>query len=292
MIFKSTATITVILLIWGGQTVSHGHTNEQLIEITKKAFHDAKENYPGLPRKDKYAKAFQDSFKGIGAEKRTIALAHYLYDIDATNPQWAMSWMITSGTINLLAADPGFIDDWSYMRKMLAKEKDSRKFYLLSQLAFRAKPPNDDFVAARAHMLFANGSVSKQEGEYTLPYYNDVSMYAYVSIVENLRRLGADFPVPPEDIPHKEKARILAKWLKENWEGCENLEIPDESKIVKKAANNVSEHREERTQKRAAAETEPEQNENGANRYLMIGIVILSAIAVACFGLWRKKVVK
>lgn len=264
------------------QGASLGQTEEQLVEITKKAFLDAKEKHPDLDYNERLARAFEDSFKGIGAEKRTIALSHYLYDIDATNPQWAMSPRITMGP---LSADPGFIDDWSYLRQMLANEKDPRKFYILSQLAFRAKPPNDDFVAARAHMLFAEGRVARQAGEFRSPNFDNVSLYAYVCIVENLRRLGADFPVPPEDIPHNEKVRILAKWLKENWAGCENLEIPDKSRSAKNPATNVQEHREEQAWKQTAAETEPEKNENGANRYLLIGLVILSAIAAAWFGL-------
>ena len=90
-----------------------------------------------------------------------------------------------------------------------------------------------DFVAERAHMLFADGRVAKEEGEYTQPYAHDVSEYAYMVIVGNLRALSADFKPPPKELPHPEQAVILARWLKANWPGCEDLQLPADGRDQK-----------------------------------------------------------
>lgn len=289
IIFDQWAFVVAILLTWGFHAVCHAQTTEHLIEITNKAFQDTNKNYPGLSREEKFVRAFDDSFKGIGAEKRTIALAHSLYDIDATSPKWEMSAMITMGTIDLLAADPGFIDDWSYLRKMLDTEKDPRKYYLLSRIASMAKSPDNDFVAERTHMLFADGRVAKEEGEYTKAYAHDVSSYAYSAIIANLQQLGAEFAHPPTNLPHEEQAVILAKWLKENWPGCENLEIPDNAVNEKDPADNTSMDTRERPRKPPATEPPQEVAEVGILRYLLVGVTALLALAGAWFGLRRIK---
>ncbi len=288
MIFSLSTTIITMLMAWGGQVLCLGQTSDQLIEITKKAF-KARENHPNLSRNEKFTRAFQDSFNGISAEKRTIALAHYLYDIDATSPEWAMSTMITMGVIDLLAADPEFIKDWSYLRQMIANEKDPRKFYLLSKIASMAKTPNDDFVAARAHMLFADGRVAKEEGEYTKDYAYDVSIYAYSAIVANLKALDAEFEPPPRTLPHEEQALILAKWLKENWPGCGDLVMPTVAR--NKKDRDASDPRNPNGQgfgDQRAARSEEERG-NVTVRYIVAGLAALLAFAAAWFGLRRTK---
>jgi hypothetical protein len=288
MIFNYLTTIIVILMTWGGHALSQGQTNQQLIEITKKAF-KARENHPKLSRKEKFARAFEDSFKGISAERRTIALANYLYDIDATNAEWAMSTMITMGVIDLLAADPEFIKDWSYLRQMIANEKDPRKFYLLSEMASMSKPPNDDFVAARAHMLFTNGRVAREQGEYTKPYAHDVSLYAYTAIMANLQSLEAKFVPLPDNLPHEEQAMILAKWLKANWPGCGNLEIPDNPVNEKVRSENATMDSRERLREHPATEQPKEVGESGILRYILVGVAAMLVLAGAWFGMRRMK---
>ncbi len=289
MIFKSWAPIVAILLTWGYRAVCTAQTTEQLVDITKEAFHDANQNYQNYSREENFARAFDDLFKGIGAEKRTIALAHYLYDIDATNPRWAMSAMITMGTIDLLAAAPEFIDDWSYLREMLATEKNPRRFYLLSKLATMAQPPDNDFVAERTHMLFADGRVAKEEGEYTKAYAHDVSVYAYSAIVANLKALDAEFEPPPENLPHEEQALVLAKWLKENWPGCGDLVMPTVARnnTNRDAPDPRNPGGQEPGYQRA--ERAVEDHGNVTVRYMVAGLVALLALAGAWFCVRRTK---
>ncbi len=133
-----------------------------------------------------------------------------------------------SSVLTFLNRDTEWVRDWSSLRRMLIEEKDPRKFYILSKMVpFSTADQKFDFVAERAHMLFADGRVSKYEGEYTPPYAADVSKYAYTVINGNLRALGAGFDSPSKKLPHKEQVAILVKWLKENWPGCENLDVTE-----------------------------------------------------------------
>lgn len=203
-----------------------GQDDETLIRIAKEGF-EARGRAGGLTNKPAAVQAFRKSFEGLEDSLKIKAIALYLYDIDHSNSKWSMSTAITMVPGYALRDDPDFISDWSSLREMLQHEKDSRKFYLLSILV----PPTENeskynFIAVQAHMLFANGRVAKDEGEYTRSYAHDVSEFAYIAITSKLRVLGADFEPPPMDLPHEEKAAILAKWLKKNWPRCENIEIP------------------------------------------------------------------
>lgn len=263
-------------------------TDEDLVEIVNKAFLE-RDKAGGLTNKEDVVKAFSREFQDLEDSQKLKALALYLYEIDRSDSKWSMSSSILMGIFYALADDPDFVSNWSSLRDMLSSEKNPRKFYLLSQIASMAKSPNDDFVTPRTHMLFADGRVAKEEGEYTKDYAHDVSIYAYSAIVANLQSLGAKFAPPPANLPHGEQAVILAKWLKENWPGCENLEIPDESKYVKDPANNTSMDTREKLRKPLTTGRSPEVGENGAFRYLLVGVAALLALAGAWFGLRRMK---
>lgn len=197
-----------------------------LLQLAKEAF-DARERAGALANVGASVPAFRGPFEGLADSGRIKALALYLYDIDESDSKWSMSAYSAMGPISALSSDAEFINDWSSLREMLKIEKDPRKFYLLSKLVpWTEDKPQHDFVAERVHMLFADGRVAKEEGEYTKEYAHDVSIYTYVAIVGNLRVLGASFEPPPKELPHEEAAKLLGRWLKENWPGCEGIEIP------------------------------------------------------------------
>lgn len=216
----------IVIFIFAFSSFLSAKTDDDLLEIIKEGFEE-KANAGGRPDKREALLAFRRPFVGLSDAQKIKSLLLFLYDIDKNDSKWSMSSQITMGTSSILIDDPDFIKDWTTLRKMLRTERDSRKFYLLSKLAPRTNAAEQhDFVAERTHMLFADGRVAKDEGEYTRPYAHDVSAYAYKAIVGNLKALGAGFEPPAKNLPHKEQAVILAKWLKGNWPGCENIEIP------------------------------------------------------------------
>jgi len=205
---------------------SLGQTDEDLLKFAKDGF-QARANEGGLTNKKDAVPAFRKPFEGLTNAQKIKSLVLFLYDIDLHDKKWSMSARITMGPIDVLRADPNLVEDWSELKRMLRNEKNPRKFYLLSKIApWSNDKQKHDFIAERSHMLFADGRVAKEEGEYTKPYAHDVSEYAYTAIIGNLRALKADFELSPEHLSHEEQAIILAKWLKENWHGCENIKIP------------------------------------------------------------------
>lgn len=212
--------ITLMVLIPANLVFSQ--TDDELVKVAKDAY-EARWN---ATNKEERVQIFRQYFHGFSDDLKLKAILLRLYDVDQ-NPKWSMSSEIIAGPQYVFAEDPNFIADWSALREMLNAEKSPRKFYLLSKLApWSNKSKQHDFVAERTHMLFEDGRVAKNEGEYTRPYAHVVSVYAYKAIVENLKALGADFEPPAVNLPHEEQAMILAKWLKGNWPGCENIEIP------------------------------------------------------------------
>ena len=186
-----------------------------------------------------------------------------------------------------LGQDKQLISDWSTLREMLREEKKPRKFYLLSGLIpWSRGDERHDFVFEFTHMLFADGRVSKDEGEYTKSYAHDISFYAYKAIVNSLSALGADFEPPAKNLPHEEQAVILAKWLKENWPSCENIEIPrrllgEESRPRKsltdkpKPSPSWIKGREKETPQEAKL-----QNEESRLPWIISGVLLLGILAL------------
>ena len=152
-----------------------------------------------------------------------------------------------------------------------------------------AQPPVNDFVAERAHMLFADGRVAKEEGEYTKAYAHDVSVYAYSAIVANLKALDAEFAPPPRTLPHEEQALILAKWLKKNWPGCGDIVLPTVAR--NKKDRDAPDARNPGGQ--VLGDQRPvrsiEERGNVTVRYMVAGLAALLALAAAWFGLRRTK---
>ena len=171
--------------------------------------------------------AFRIALDGLSDEQqiKAIGLQVLAFDEDPDYTMKSSNSMVASYS---LGKDPGLITDWTELGRMIQNEESPRKFYLLSSLATSKRSlKHNGFIAERMHMLFRDGRVAKDEGEYTQSFSHDVSVYAYEAIVDNLRVLGAEFIPPAKDLPHEEKALILAKWLKGRWPGCEKLKIPD-----------------------------------------------------------------
>jgi hypothetical protein len=214
-----------------------GQDENILLEIAKKGF-EARANAGGILNREASASAFRKPFEGLEDSQKIKSIVLYLYDIDKSDSKLSMSSAILMNPVSALADDHDFIKDWSSSRSMLKHEKDPRKFFLISKMISMSKNgANQDFIAERTHMLFADGRVTKKEGEYTRSYANDVSKYAYDAIVHNLRVLDADFELPLESLSHEEKAVNLAIWLKNHWPGCQNMEIPERLKSDQKRPN-------------------------------------------------------
>ena len=170
--------------------------------------------------------AFRNALNGLSDAQKIRAIAYRVLASD-DDPRYSMRSSNSSVAAYALGQDQELITDWSELRVMLKETKDPRKFFLIAGLIpWSNDEHKHDFVYELTHMLFADGRVAKDEGEYTKEYANDVSEYAYTAIMGNLRVLGADFEPPSKDLPHEQQALILAKWLKEKWPGCENIRIP------------------------------------------------------------------
>lgn len=262
--------------------------DKQLLALAQEAY-TARADAGGLTNRDAAVEAFREPFEGVDDAMRTRALVLSLYSIDETDSKWSMSASVPMGILYALADDPEFIRDWSAYRKMLKNETNPRKFFLLSAIAPSVNADTDkqhDFVAERIHMLFADGRVAKEEGEYTRPYAHDVSQYAYTAIVGNLRLLGADFEPPAKNLPHEEQAVILAKWLKENWPGCEDIEIPrrllgETSKARMALVENQppSPSRIKKREQKTLQDAIP-QNEESRLPWIIAGVLLLGILAL------------
>ena len=212
--------LVALMLLAAGVFGQHDKT---LLEIAKKGF-EARTSAGGILNKEASIPAFRKPFEGLDDSQKIKAIALYLNDIDQSDLKLSMSASSPVDAVDALRDDPNFIHDWSSLGPMLEHELDSRKFFLLSNLVpWTKEAPPHGFIAERAHMLFADGRVTKREGEYTREYAGDVSKYAYVAITGKLRVLGAGFIPPAKNLRHEEQIVILVKWLRENWPGCEKL---------------------------------------------------------------------
>lgn len=206
------------------------YSENELLEIGRSAI-DKRASAKGS---EEEKAAFRNALNGLSDAEKIRAIGYRVLVSD-DDPRYSMGSSNSSVAAYALGQDQELITDWSELRVMLKETKDPRKFFLIAGLIpWSSAQHKHDFVYELTHMLFADGRVSKDEVEYTKPYANDVSEYAYTAIVSGLRSLGADFEPPAKDLPHDEQALILAKWLKEKWPGCENLEIPGQLAPVEK----------------------------------------------------------
>jgi hypothetical protein len=201
--------------------VAREFSDAELLEIGRKALQDR----ANFIAPEKMKAEFHTALTGFSDDQRIKAVFYRALESEK-DPKANMSNYYS--VISMLSSDGEWVQDWSQLRKLLREEQDPRRFYILSKrVPFWKAGKRFDFVTERTHMLFADGRVSKNDGEYTPHYARDVSKYADHFITYNLKGLKADFEPPPKKMPHKEQAMILGKWLKGNWPGCEKIDIPD-----------------------------------------------------------------
>ena len=208
------------------------YTDEELTQIGTDALKIRRKVHP-----NKRVTTFRKALEGLKDSEKIRAMALSLLDKEK-NAKLPMSTQLGGSYVYVLGQDRELISDYSELRKMLKSETDPRKFYLVSVLIPWYIDKKHDYVASFSHMLFSSGPVTENVSEYARDYSGDVTYYAYISIVGNLKLLEADFTPPDKKIPHKERVLILAKWLKENWKGCEELKIPETSSDFVKSSKN------------------------------------------------------
>ena len=258
------------------------YTDDQLLRIGREAIRQrAKAKGP-----EKEKEAFRKALQGLSDPQKTKAIAYRVLDSD-NNPKYTMRSSNSMVAGYALGQDRQLISDWSTLREMLREEKNPRKFYLLSGLVpWSRDDERHDFVFEFTHMLFTDGRVAKDEGEYTKSYAHDISLYAYKAIVNSLRALGADFEPPAKSLPHEEQAVILAKWLKENWPSCENIKIPsrllgEKSRLRKSVTEKPksSPLRNKEREQGTLQEAKP-QNEESRLPWIIAGVLLVGIFAL------------
>lgn len=224
--FKNKGVCCLFFLSFIASSLSYSKTEEELISIGEKAF---KARSKALSEGREAVGVFRKGFDGLSDKQILQAVALHIFALDS-DPEWEMTSSLRWIPANALGPDPEFVTDWTALREMLRSEEDPRRFYLLTAMKpFSTKEHPMDFIADEVHMLFRSGPVAKDEGEYTKSYSHDVSLFAYQRILGALRVQGAEFTPPSDDVPHKERILILAKWLQKNWPGCEEISIYEKS---------------------------------------------------------------
>lgn len=248
---------------------------------------------PFVKSSDDYqAKAIREkAFAGLDDDEKIRALAEWMFRKPL--PQYNN---IPSQAKKLLIAKEPVIQDYSELRRLMASETDSRRFFQLSALSYTAEKYGYDFMADRARGLFMEG-VAADRGQSTTDHpLQSISMNTFSRITEKLRDKSQVFKneVYPElakmDLESRNLA--LAKWLKVNWPGCENLKVPGDPKVVKDPADNTSMDTRERLRKSPPTDHPQEVGERGIFHNLLVGLAALLVLAGAWFGLRRMNTVK
>ena len=169
------------------------------------------------------------TFAGLDDREKIRALAEWMFRVPPPTHS-----DIPSIAGSLLIAPEPVIRDFSEFQRLMAVETDSRRFFQLAVLApAYDKRSGHDFMVDRARGLFLKGPAADR-GQSTVGYPLDsISAFWFSYIAEQLRDEDQKFKeeVYPELVKQKfeQRPRALAKWLKENRPGCENLDIPSES---------------------------------------------------------------
>jgi hypothetical protein len=129
---------------------------------------------------------------------------------------------------DLLINDPDLIKDSSELRKLIATEEDPQRFFLLCRFAGYFFNRGGTFIPEMSHMLFRHGSVEPPHIWFYEGGVWDVSKFTHEDIVGTLESLRAPFDentMAPKGAngPLDLRIKVLVKWLREGWPGCETL---------------------------------------------------------------------
>lgn len=198
------------------------------------------------------AKALRDkAFAGLDDGEKIRALVEWMFR--KPPPHY---YGIASQAAKLLIAPEPVIKDYSELRHLISEETDSRRFYQLSMLSYSAEKNGHDFMPDRARGLFMEGVAADRGQSSTGHPLDSISKHFFSRITEELRDKSQTFKdeIYPElvKLDLKERNLELAKWLKANWPGCEDIEIPGQA-----------ERRNHRTSA-IASETDSERERHGS----------------------------
>ena len=208
--------------------------DEELLEIAKSAFAEkfsVKNQKLGI-------EGIRRALEPLDDAQKTRAMMLRIFDLDARDGG-RMRPNPSSSVTNHLLLDPSLIEDPTELKRMLAEERDPRRFYILSALASHFMSSKKiDFVKEISPMLFRKEPLAKMHGEYYVHSLTNSAYFSYDLIVKNLKLVSADFIPPAESLPYEERIPILIEWLRENWPGCENLgaDVPTRQKPTFKDA--------------------------------------------------------
>lgn len=165
---------------------------------------------------------------GLSDAERIRGLAEWMF----RHPRLGHSAIPSTG-IEILLSPKREIQDIAELRRLMDLETDSNRFFMLSELSLYFEAPSfgygESFMAERSRGLLMHGPAATQ-GQSTCPHrLSDISYYTYDTILSDLKQLNSSFvtEVLPTlaGKPEQEKVMVLAKWLKANWPGCENLAV-------------------------------------------------------------------
>ena len=212
-------------------------TDEQLADRVKNAFEEAKKISPNqesiLVEHALRAKRFGEMLADLSDEQKLRGMIALLRRGDESRRARGKpySFHAPGRSCMVIAENPDLISDPSALKRMLAAENDPRKFFLMERLAMSLlRHHKTDFVPELSRMLFRDEICAVAEYD-AMKLPTSIGWQTYQAIVYNLQELGAGFRIPPRQpyIPERERQRMLAAWLRENWPGCENLGVADKS---------------------------------------------------------------
>ncbi len=227
--------ITIAILI---SSIAFADTSEELrlADEMKSVFVRNKQEMSSYsPYKKNTQAGMPKGFEELSDSEKLRMIAAYLFHNTGNLPYGSDR----IGT--LLRTFPETIQDDSELRRLLSGEEDARRFFILKTLASHfASRRGSTYIPEMARMLLRNEPVylKNSDSEYNGPVFHDVSRGTYESIVFQLKRLNASFEEIPEDRSDMERNHVqrklhLARWLKENWPGCEDLALPGAGRAVK-----------------------------------------------------------
>jgi hypothetical protein len=200
--------------------LAESRTDEELVKIA----HQSHRIWMAETTAVRRTAAFRSSLQHLSDAERTRALILLTYDFATKKLGGRIMYNAPSMIDQMIGNDPTLISDPAELKRMIAAETDSKKFYILVSMAGQLiESHKADFVLEMTPMLFRNEPAADMGGEYYFESLSNVSFLAYGMITKNLKALNADFTPPDEKLPYKERIPVLVKWLKANWPGCENL---------------------------------------------------------------------